>query len=170
MVTEATVQIDGFDELAYKIQEFRLVISDFRPLFALLANDFYKDEKRIFKLKGKGQYQDLTEPYKIQKLKKHGFVYPILKATGALEASLTNPSDGNAILIRKKENMLIGTSVPYAVYHHSLAARKKMPRRPLWFIEPTQPTGKRWADTTDAYLEKTLQERMNNPRRDKRTF
>jgi len=140
-------------------QNFKILtsgLSDLRPLFEQLSSDFYKDEKRIFQLQqGPGKYEDLSDRYEQQKLKRWGHIYPILFASGRLASSLLSRSAIDSVNIIKKDSMLIGTSTPYAVYHHSSKPRSVIPLRPIWFFgESNQPLTKRWKRTIDKYIEK----------------
>jgi hypothetical protein len=162
------VTIEGFGQVADILETMADKIEDLRPLWFLLANDFYKDQKRIFTLKGPGQYEDLADSTKDQKARLYGFIYPILKAEGNLEKSLTNPSDGNAVRSLTKQGMVIGTKDPKALFHH--AGTKRMPARPLWEVEKNSVLGNRWRDTTDAYFEKALGVALKNPRRNRRNI
>lgn len=166
----APITIDGFSEIADILDTIGAEIDDLKPLFLLLANDFYKDEQRIFKLKGPGKYPDLSDKYKIAKRRTYGFVYPILKAEGDLMGSLTNPSHPNAVRVINEKQALLGTSDPKARFHASTEPRRVIPYRPIWEIDTDSILGKRWRDTTDAYFEKMLGRSMKNPRRGKRNF
>ena len=74
-----------------------------------------------------------------QKMSRCGFVYPILKCSGALEKSLTESNASNSINIINKTNMIIGTSISYGIYHQSDLPRKKLPLRKFLFIGPEAP-------------------------------
>lgn len=135
------------NDKAFKSQLDRAfaVVDDLTEPFKLIAADFYRSEKAIFKLGGPGAYPDFKKskygkaiysPYKMRKFIKYGFAYPLLKATGALERSVTSGSDSNAILIIGKQVLAIGTSIPYGIYHQSDEARQKMPLRKFLFIGP----------------------------------
>lgn len=135
------------------------VLVDLSPLFELLASDFYKDEKRIFQRKTVGvspRYQKLSATYERTKARRYGFVYPILFATGRLASSLLSRDHSEAVNLITKDSMVLGTAVPYAVFHHSEKPRTKIPRRPLWDETDTSPLYKRWMRTTDAFMEKQL--------------
>lgn len=101
-----------------------------------IANDFYKSERAIFQLKSKGGYVDLGPRYKVVKLKKVGFLYPILKSSGRLEKSVTQRGAPDSILSVGKRILLIGTSVPYGIYHNSDKPRSRIPQRKFMFIGP----------------------------------
>lgn len=132
-------------------------VDDLRPAFNLIAKDFYRSEKAIFKLKTAGQYPDFQGPrikdtwkdpgrpeartrdggktaYQYYKLKKFGFEYPLLKATGALEDSVTGSSSPDSILIIDKKVLAIGTSLPYGIAHQE--GLGNMPLRKFLFIGP----------------------------------
>lgn len=112
-------------------------VKDLTIPLTLISKDFYKSEAAIFNLGGPGQYPDLKEKTKIQKQKQVGFVYPILKRSGALAKSMLNPTDGNAInFIANKNTLVLGTRVQYGVFHQSDSARKKIPLRKFLFIGP----------------------------------
>ena len=111
-------------------------ISDLRFPLNLIADDFYKSEKAIFQLKSPGGYKDLKPKTKIQKQKKFGFIYPILKRTGILERSITRKGAPGNITIITKTTLTVGTSVPYGIFHNSDKPRKKIPQRKFVFIGP----------------------------------
>lgn len=112
-------------------------VGDLTIPLTLISKDFYRSEKAIFKLKGPGQYDDLKEKTKDDKRRKGFSVYPILKRTGRLEGSLTNPTHPEAYnQILNKTILVIGTDVPYGVYHQSDRPRKKIPLRKFLFIGP----------------------------------
>ncbi len=110
--------------------------------FTLIAADFYRSQAAIWKLKSPGLYPDLSESYKPRKLKKAGFLYPILKLNGYLEvAASVQGGPGNITRITPKD-LTLGVderSVPYAIYHQSDAPRKKIPLRKFLFIGPEAP-------------------------------
>jgi phage gpG-like protein len=112
-------------------------ISDLTIPLTLISQDWYRSERAIFKLKGPGQYPDLSPGYKAFKASKVGFVYPILKRTGRLAQSLTDPTSSKAInQIINKDTLIIGTKVKYGVFHQSDRPRRKIPLRKFLFIGP----------------------------------
>lgn len=120
------------------------VVSDLRIPFGLISRDFYKSERAIFGLKGPGLYppfkgekdKDGLTAYQKRKRKKFGFDYPLLVATGALAASITQPSARGSINIITPLSLTIGTSLPHGIYHQSDAPRSKIPLRKFVFIGP----------------------------------
>lgn len=119
------------------IARAKAVTDDLRIPLTLISKDFYKSEKAIFMLKGPGQYPDLKEKTKADKIKGGFSVYPILKRTGRLEGSVTNPTHADAVnQIINKRTLIIGTTVPYGVYHQSDRGRVKIPLRKFLFIGP----------------------------------
>ena len=99
----------------------------------LIYQEWLKGNRAIFSLKGKGKYEDLSAGYKITKQKQWGFVYPILRASGRLEGSITNAGDPEAIgQIINKKNLLMGTKVPYAIFPQ-MGTRFMPPRPPILF-------------------------------------
>jgi phage gpG-like protein len=128
-----TGELVNFAEFTAKVTRALNVVSDLSPVFLVIANDWYKDNEQIFDLQSEGQYEDLSPDYADRKESMVGFVYPILKFDGWLEASITQPgSDGSFCVIGKK-SLTLGTEIPYAIYHQSSAPRSKMPYRPMIF-------------------------------------
>lgn len=112
-------------------------VDDLRIPFTLIAADFYRSQTAIWKLKGPGQYPDLSPSYKPQKLRATGFIYPILKKNGFLEtaASIQNgPGNITKIEAKSLEMGVDEKSVPYAIFHQ--LGTKKMPMRKFLFIGP----------------------------------
>ncbi len=144
-------------KLAPKFKELGKKMQDMRPLFEQLSSDFYKDEKKIFSLKGPGKYEDLSESYKNSKMAKYGFLYPILFANGKLARSLLHRRGPGSINIIDKQFFEIGTSVSYARFHHSKLARRKLPRRPIFFFaEQNKDMAFRWNRIIGKYYEKVV--------------
>lgn len=148
------IEIRGVEKINAKLDKLKNVILDLRPLWEQFSSDFYKTEKKIFQLKGEGKYPQLSQEYSDFKERKYGFIFPLLFATGRLAGSLLSRSHVESINIIKKQSFAVGTSVPYAVYHHSDKPRKKIPYRPLWIDDDNSPMIKRWVRTADAYLDK----------------
>lgn len=117
---------------------------DLRVPFGLIAADFYRSEQAIFALKSPGQYPDYVggekSRYASAKEKKKGFRYPLLVYSGRLAASMLGPANSGSINTIGPTTMLIGTSVPYGIYHQSDQPRTKIPLRKFLFIGPEAPT------------------------------
>lgn len=120
-------------------------VTDFRIPFGQIMRDFYRSEQAIFKLKGPGLYPpfknsktsgEAKSPYQKYKLKKYGFDYPLLVATGRLSASLLGPNNPGSVSIISKLSLVFGTSVSYGTYHQSDSPRNKIPLRKFLFIGP----------------------------------
>ncbi len=130
-----------------------LEVQDLRVPFQQISKDFYRSERAIFQLKGPGQYPDIggMNPNQIvgsrtrgeiaadRKQAKFGFVYPLLRASGALEASVTTPNAEHSVLQINKQSMVIGTTIPYGIYHQADGPRRKLPQRKFLFIGPEAP-------------------------------
>lgn len=128
-------------------------VSDFRIPFGLIANHWYRGNKKIFALKGPGLYSPLggfnyqdkvrfrgievTKRQRAETLKKEevGFAYPLLKRQGALEKSLSSKSAQGAEYFVGRQSMVLGTKIDYAKYHQSDRPRKKIPQRKMIFID-----------------------------------
>jgi hypothetical protein len=129
--------------------------SDFRIPFRLISSDFYRSQKQLFSLKSQGMYEDLSEKpftawwpnkrgigaffqygYKEYKQSELGFIYPILvgKTRDLSESTLSNRHRYSIYSLGRQE-LQIGSSVPYGKYHQSDKARRKIPQRKFVFID-----------------------------------
>lgn len=143
------------EKVSQALERALLVTSDLRVPFAQIAKDFQKSRKAIFALSSAGEYPDLsTRPffawwekdlslkrqydggYKEYKKAKYGFDYPILKATGRLEKSITEQGDPENVTRVYPLALEMGTKVPYAVHHQWGAPKAKLPMRKFLFIGP----------------------------------
>lgn len=137
---------------------------DLRVPLTLISKDFYKSEKAIFMLKGRGQYPDIKPQTKAQKRREVGFVYPILKRTGKLARSLTNPVDSYAVnYFEGRTALVIGSEVDYLKFHQTGTVH--MPMRKALFIGPEakkfasdEQVGRldRWTNILDAYIKEKV--------------
>ena len=112
---------------------------DLRVPFKLISQAFYKTNKILFSFTSKGPFDDLSPSYQREKDKKYGFIYPILKATGALEKSITNPTDPNTVAsVINKKTLILGTKLtseegaPYPAFLQF--GTKFMPSRPYLVV------------------------------------
>ena len=122
----------ALNEAAKSVDDLSVPLDEISKKF-LESRNFIFDQSRT----GPGAYQDLSPNYKKQKQREHGFVYPILFATGRLKKSLTKKGGENITIIGKK-SLEIGTEVPYA---NALQYGKgnKMPKRTMLFWGPESP-------------------------------
>lgn len=159
-------EVDNDKSFQRAIDRASKTVDDLRVPFALILLDFHQSQKAIFKLRGPGQYPDLSPKYKIAKQKAVGFIYPILKRTGALEKSTTTPNSEGSIAQISKKKLTIGTSLPYGVFHQSDAPRDKIPLRKFLFIGPeakrfaikkTAGRTERWLNIMNSFVLKSLE-------------
>ncbi len=127
--------VENDEDFKRALDRLALATNDFRIPFGLIAKEFYRSNKKIFSLQSAGKYPDLSEQYKKTKKRQVGFIYPILFKTGRLASSLVNPSDPETVRIITKQNLLLGTDVPYTKFHQSDRPRTKIPQRKVVFID-----------------------------------
>ncbi|HEX4311887.1 MAG TPA: phage virion morphogenesis protein [Acidobacteriaceae bacterium] len=126
------LDIAGEVQLDRGIGRFADGVSDYRPIWPVIEDDFYAEEKAQFASEGAegGEpWQALSPEYAGWK-EAHYPGMPILQRTGDLERSLTSPSDPNAVKIEGRKLLTLGTRIPYAIYHQSIDPRTRLPRRP----------------------------------------
>jgi phage gpG-like protein len=128
---------------------------DLRLPLTLIGRSLYKwTALEIFGLSGPGKFVDLRPKYKAWKEKHLHFAYPILKASGRLETSLTQPGGENILRFPNATTLEWGTSVPYGIYHQSESPRKKMPRRP--FLLVTDARLLQWRNILQSHLHQSF--------------
>lgn len=167
----ATYDVDPDKAFENALERAKKQVQDLRLPLTQISQDFYKSQKAIFQLKGPGQYPDLAPDgpgksnYKARKKKIWGFIYPILRASGKLEKSVTKPTDSEAInQIINKDTLIIGTKVDYGKFHQ--LGGPKIPQRKFLFIGPEAPSvakgplagrAERWLNTINAFVLKTME-------------
>lgn len=163
----ASYEVDNDNKFKNALVRAKMVTNDLTIPLTLIAKDFYKSQKAIFLLNGPGQYPDLAESTKEQKARQGFSVYPILKRTGRLADSTTNPSHPDAInQIINKRTLILGTTVEYGIYHQSDKPRSKIPLRKFLFIGPessfanSDQQGRvgRWMNILNSYVLRKLGE------------
>lgn len=143
-------EVDNDKAFEKAINRAREAVGDLTLPFNLISDDFYKSQAAIFNLKSPGQYPDFgginptperTEKAKKAKQRRAGFIYPLLVGREQrIKQSTTRPDHPEAInKIDKGRVLVIGTTVPYAVYHQSDDGRTVMPQRKFLFIGPEAP-------------------------------
>jgi phage gpG-like protein len=126
-------------------------VDDLTLPFALITKSWFKGNRAIFAVSGPGKYQDLTERYKKTKKKAVGFIYPILRRSGLLEKSITDPASPESInLIINKSTLILGTKVRYASAHQ---LGIKVPARPFLLIGGEQTAPDEINKRRDAWIE-----------------
>ena len=138
--------------------------TDLRVALTLIRDDWRKANKAQFNLVGEGQYPPLSAKYAERKAIKHPGA-PILVATGRLRDSLTiRGGTVDSISQIGKLSMILGTKVPYGIFHQSDGPRDRLPLRKFLFIGPEGRTrgdgtrGKleRWVAIIGAEMERQL--------------
>lgn len=155
-------EVDNDRKFRDAINRAKGAIKDLRIPLTEISKDFFRGNKAIWLLKGPGQYPDLSDAYKKQKRDKYKFIYPILKANGALEKSMTNPTDPNSVNeIINKAMLTVGTRLQYGIYHQSDEPRSKIPLRKFLFIGPESSKfapsalsgrGERWLNIINSFV------------------
>lgn len=141
MVAKVGIQVDPKGSFKAAINRASKRTSDLTIPLKLITQSWYKTNKALFAFTTKGPFDDLSENYQKQKQKKHGFIYPILKASGKLERSLTEPSDSDTIAsILNKKQLILGTKVtslkgvPYPSLLNFGNPKTNLPARPYMVI------------------------------------
>ena len=121
-------------------------VSDLRFAFGDIARDWFKSNAAQFSLRDRGQYPPLDPVYAKRKRRLAGRAIPILVGplrgggvSGRLRDSVTGTPNQDSVIQIGKQSMILGTTVPYGIYHQSDAPRQKIPLRKFLFIGPEAP-------------------------------
>lgn len=118
-------------------------IKDLRIPLELIRESWFRGNRSIFAIGGPGKWADLSPGYKKAKLKKKGFVYPILLRDGHLRNALTVPGDPESIstLVGKK-SLDLGVNPDNDVFRFLHFGTSKMKPRPYILLgaEQTAPS------------------------------
>lgn len=131
------IDIDGmpaFDRAFNRLAN----IDDFRPVWGEVIAEFHQIEVEQFDSEGSAsgarwsplspvysEYKEIQFPGK-----------PILQATGDLRDSLTDTEALGAVVRPSPHELIVGSSVPYAIFHQR--GTRRMPRRPPINFNETQ--------------------------------
>lgn len=169
MATE--IRIANLEAFQASLREAQRVVGDLREPFQKIRADWLRTNRTLFSFSGPGPWRDLSGAarrdkkgrfqspsaggYKAQKLKKWGFVYPILKASGRLERSVTEPGAPGAYFeIVGGTTLRLGTTVTApggAPYPYFLQVGTRfMPSRP--FLEIPELSLERWKAILRAFI------------------
>ena len=119
----------GTNEAAIHLDRHADRIGDWPQFWPEVVDAFTRREEIWFNTKGKGSWPPLSEKYAQWKAV-HYPGKPTLVRSGDLKDSLTDPE--LAELVSNRDSLYLGSVVDYAIYHHSMAPRRRLARRALW--------------------------------------
>ena len=131
-------EVAGVEVLNRAFNRVEEYISDFRSIWPEVATEIYTINAEQFESEGSagasGRWAALSPAYKRWK-EIHYPGQPILRLTNALFDSLTDPEAPDAIYQPGRDELVIGSKVPYARTHQTGSG--SMPSRPPFsFSEP----------------------------------
>lgn len=140
-----TLEIDGRAEFDRVFKRFDANLTDLRPVWETVRDEFWEIEQDQFQSGGaagaSGKWQPLSSAYEKQKVAKYGtfaLLAGTLIATEALYKSLTRET-GDSIVDIQKDGIAIGTRLSYAKYHQRGGGR--LPQRKIIDFSEKQKTG-----------------------------
>ncbi len=124
-------EVDGEKQFHRAIDGVKESCKSLKPAFEEIVKNFYETEEKQFV--GQGAFQgnkmwDRLSPLYADWKFDHFGALPILTLTGALRNSLTIPGAEGNINEITDTSMIVGTNIPYAIYHQKGTSR--MPARP----------------------------------------
>jgi phage gpG-like protein len=125
-----TLIVEGEAEFDREFVRLDATFSDLTPIWPDVRDKFWEIEEQQFDSEGSagrsGKWKRLSKRYEVQKIARYGAGLKILQATGDLKSSLTGQTS-DTIYRTSKDEIMIGTSLPYARHHHQGAGR--LPQR-----------------------------------------
>jgi phage gpG-like protein len=113
--------VEGETEFDRTFARADAAFSDLRPIWPDVRDKFWEIEKEQFDSEGasgrNGKWKRLSKRYAIQKEQRYGPGLKIMYATGDLRGALTSQT-GDTVYQPTKDEIVIGTSLPYARFHH----------------------------------------------------
>jgi len=135
-----TFEVEGVKQFDRAFDRLGFHCSDLRPVWPHVEREMENIMSEQFKSEGakgrSGKWKELSPAYAKAKLKRYG-QQPILRATGALEQSLTGKS-GDSVRLATKEEFGFGTSLFYAAYHQR--GGTNLPQREIFSFSDAQRT------------------------------
>lgn len=138
MATIQSYSIENDAEFRAAIEAAGEKVGDLRFAFKEISRDWFKSNKSIFNLKGSGLFPPLNEKYAAQKKKKFP-ASPIMVRSGRLRDSISGRPNADSIVRIGKLSLIMGTTVPYGIFHQSDAPRSRIPLRKFLFIGAEAP-------------------------------
>lgn len=118
-----TLEVGGVAEFDRVFSRAGAVISDLRPVWEEIKQEFFEIEQDQFQSSGtkgaSGKWKELSPLTQARKIKKYGTFAVVagpLIATERMYKSLTRQTD-DTVFESDAQSMVIGTKVPYAKYH-----------------------------------------------------
>lgn len=149
------ISIEGQQEAIFALQRFSHAASDVRPALAEIDADI----RQMFQLQfaSEGQYRSGGwKPLAASTIRKRLKADPkdplgiLIRTTRLYRGATATGSVRDKVRQISRGELVSGTRVPYAIYHHSKKPRRKLPRRPL--IEVTTEDTLGFAKRIQAYL------------------
>lgn len=152
MANDFEFTIENNEDFQRGLDRLGKATSDFRIPFRLISSDFYRSQKKIFTLTSEGLYNPLggfnynqkeanglTRRQNAENRKErktgHGWAPILYGKTGDLKDSTLSNQHRYSIFFLGRQELQIGTSVPYGKFHQSDEPRTKLPQRKFIFID-----------------------------------
>lgn len=149
-------EVAGEVQFSRALETIGTAPKDLSEPFEFMANEFYDTMSSVFAAEGafeeRTRWQDLSPAYGKWKTR----YFPgrkILERSGRMRRSLTVRGDSDSILNIGREELQIGTKVPYAMKHQT--GTRWLPMRKI--VELTQAQKLRWVHILHSWLYKQCQ-------------
>lgn len=143
--TRITLEIDGEAQFDRVFKRIDLNLTDMRPIWEVVRDEFWKIEADQFQSSGaagaSGKWKPLSKAYEKQKVNKYGtfaLLAGVLIASEAMYKSLTRQT-GDSVVDIQKDGIAIGTKLARARHHQRGGGR--LPQRKVIDLSEKQKTG-----------------------------
>lgn len=151
MVMQKTIPSNLMDAEFQRIfKETAEKVKYVKPALMSVRDDWYGENKTLFKLKGPGKYTDLKDSTKRSKTRAFGSPYPILLAkNGRIKAGLTDKQSEFTVNELTDTALTLGVKgQDYFLYQQK--GTKKMSKHP--FIFNSKEHGDQWTNQRDRWV------------------
>lgn len=132
MVSEKKYDVDPTESFKKAYTTAAEKVGDLTIPLTEIAKMWYRGNRSMFKLKGKGKYEDLSNKYKTRKIRLIGQVYPINYLSGTLSRAITEPGAyGSFNQIINKQSLLLGVTNDIEYAGSTQFGYKSRPARPF---------------------------------------
>lgn len=131
---KVNAEIVNYEQFRKRLEAMKKTFASLKVPFTLIASDWYRDNKQeLLDTNSKGAWEDdLKKATKDKKKRKKLAIYPMLRGeTRDLLGSISNKDHKDTELVIESNLLVMGTNVPYGIFHQSSQPRQIIPYRPF---------------------------------------
>jgi phage gpG-like protein len=150
MVMQIRISVFGDDVLARDLLRMKDRAMDMRPAFEAIHESFKTVEDWQFGTQGGVHKWAPLAASTVAYKARLGLDPRILHATLRLRKSLTETANADHIFEATRDTVVMGSRVPYGIFHQSTRPRRRLPRRPP--VDLSETAKREWVKILQRYL------------------